>query len=235
MSTAMLERPVRAEAGPTNSPLHGMKRHPLFAYFALALGLSWVYEFIAFAFFHLPMMPWGAPALIVGPTFAAYLMAWLTEGRVGVLNLLRRFILWRVGVRWHLFAFFAIPATVLLSYLLVPGNIEAFRAPAPTFVLTYLAYFIGVFILGGALFEEPGWRGFALPRLEHRFGPLTGSLGLGALWSVWHLPFFLLISGYSGAGPGLVDICASFALFAVRMVAFTFIITWLFNHTRGSV
>jgi membrane protease YdiL (CAAX protease family) len=212
-----------------------MRRHPLFAYFAFALGLSWVYEFIAFALFHLPMIPWGAPALIVGPTLAAFLMAWATEGRAGVLDLLHRFILWRVGARWHLFALFAIPATVLLSYLVIPGNLAAFRVPAPTFALTYLVYFIGVFILGGALFEEPGWRGFALPRLQGRFGPLVGSLVLGALWSVWHLPFFLFIAGYNGAGPSAIDIGAAFALFAVRMTAFTFIITWLFNNARGSL
>src|SRR5262249_45840648 len=45
-------------------------------------------------------------------------------------------------------------------------------------------------LLGGPLFEEPGWRGFALPRLESRFGPLAGTLILGLVWSAWHVPFF---------------------------------------------
>jgi hypothetical protein len=46
-------------------------------------------------------------------------------------------------------------------------------------------------LLGGPLFEEPGWRGYALPRLESRFSPLLSSLIVGTLWAIWHLPFFL--------------------------------------------
>jgi len=46
-------------------------------------------------------------------------------------------------------------------------------------------------LLGGPLFEEPGWRGFALPRLESQCGPLGGTLILGVVWSAWHLPLFL--------------------------------------------
>ena len=46
-------------------------------------------------------------------------------------------------------------------------------------------------LLGGPLFEEPGWRGFVLPRLESRLSPVTSSLLLGAIWAAWHLPFFL--------------------------------------------
>jgi uncharacterized protein len=45
-------------------------------------------------------------------------------------------------------------------------------------------------LLGGPLFEEPGWRGFALPRLESCFGPFKASLILGTIWAAWHLPFF---------------------------------------------
>jgi len=48
-------------------------------------------------------------------------------------------------------------------------------------VLLYLVSFVATFIFGGALFEEPGWRGFALPRLQRLHGPLVGTLILGVL------------------------------------------------------
>ena len=45
--------------------------------------------------------------------------------------------------------------------------------------------------IGGA-WEEPGFRGFALPRLEKRFGAMAGPLVLGVLWVIWHGPLFLV-------------------------------------------
>ena len=46
-------------------------------------------------------------------------------------------------------------------------------------------------LFGGPLFEEPGWRGFALPRLQAALGPLPAALALGTFWAAWHLPLFL--------------------------------------------
>jgi membrane protease YdiL (CAAX protease family) len=45
--------------------------------------------------------------------------------------------------------------------------------------------------LGGA-WEEPGFRGYALSRLEAKYGAMTGPLVLGLFWVVWHGPLFLI-------------------------------------------
>jgi uncharacterized protein len=49
-----------------------------------------------------------------------------------------------------------------------------------------------VILVGGPLLEEPGWRGFALPRLQEKFGPLAGTIVLGLLWAAWHYPHYLM-------------------------------------------
>jgi len=43
-------------------------------------------------------------------------------------------------------------------------------------------------LISGPLNEEFGWRGYALDRLMAKFGFLKGSLMLGFVWAIWHLP-----------------------------------------------
>jgi hypothetical protein len=84
-----------------------------------------------------------------------------------------------------------------------------------------------VFVLGGPLNEELGWRGFALPALQRQLRPLTASLVLGILWAVWHLPLFW-ITGASQAGtpPGWI---------LLQIVCLSVLFTWLYNGTDGSL
>jgi membrane protease YdiL (CAAX protease family) len=220
--------------GPSNRLVQMMRRHPLLCYFLIALGFSWAYELIVYGILHLPEASIGR-AFILGPTFAAFLMMAITEGKPGVRCLLRRCVLWRVGIPWYLFVLLGVPVLVLLGFFVLPGAVAAFRAPAPAFALSYLELFILIFF-ATSLFEEPGWRGFALPRLQQRSGPLVGTLLLGALWALWHLPLFLFVpGGFNGAGTGFVGIMVSYAAFSVGIVALAVIITWVFNNARGSL
>ncbi|MFG1926899.1 CPBP family intramembrane glutamic endopeptidase [Cryptosporangium sp. NPDC048952] len=84
-------------------------------------------------------------------------------------------------------------------------------------------------MLTSSLAEEPGWRDFALPRLQTRYGPLVGTLILGPLWAWWHLPLFLT-TWYRGE-----NALRSIALYTVLAVAFSIIITWAFNRTGESL
>lgn len=81
---------------------------------------------------------------------------------------------------------------------------------------------VGVIL--GPLFEEPGWRGFALPRMQEKSGPLAASVILGMIWAVWHAP------GYLG---GWMQ--SSFAALLVYCVGFSILATWIYNNTRGSI
>ena len=92
-----------------------------------------------------------------------------------------------------------------------------------------LSLFVYVFFLGGPLGEEPGWRGFALPRLQRRHGPLVGSLILGPIWAFWHLPLFWAPAW--NLPPTVLNI----VLFVIAATAFTMVMTWVFNNTKGSL
>jgi uncharacterized protein len=78
--------------------------------------------------------------------------------------------------------------------------------------------------------EEPGWRGFALPRLQQRYGPVPGTIVLGTLHSFWHLP-----TGFIAGGPLYPFALTTFVTFVLTGMAGSFIYTWFYNHARGSI
>ena len=221
-----------------------LARHPLVSFFVMAYAFSW-----------LVWTPWvlgedgagllpiklsdatsgllNAAAILAGPTLAAFIMTGAIEGRAGVRRLLGRYVLWRVGIQWYLFALIGVPLIMLLGTVVVSGDLPNLGAlGGPSYVLSYLAFFVLVFIFGGPLLEEPGWRGFALPRLERLHGPLVGTLILGVLWALWHLPEFLVPSwAASSGGGGILGIIE----FVVITITFAIIITWVFNNTYASL
>jgi CAAX protease family protein len=218
---------------PSNSLSQALQRHQLVCYFLLAFGFTWVYELPALMLWHANLYgPWMAPAFY-GPSLSALLMTAALEGKPGVHRLLRRYALWRVGLPWYLFVLLGIPTLILLGALTVPGTVATFRAPAPLFLLTFVLIYL--FLLAEVAGEETGWRGFALPRLQQRYGPLGGTLILGSLWGLWHLPFVLFFPGYNGVGTGFLGIGLPFVEFVIFIIALTLIITWVFNHVRGSL
>jgi membrane protease YdiL (CAAX protease family) len=170
--------------------------------------------------------------ILLGPSLSAFIMTAATEGRVGIRRLLRRIVLWRVGLRWYLFALVGVPMVMALGTLIVPGAMASLLALGPGYVPTYLIWFVIIAIIGGPLFEEIGWRGFALPRLQLLHGPLLGSFILGLLWALWHLPEFLVpVWANSSGGNSFLDIVR----FVIIAISFAIVITWVFNNTKASV
>jgi len=225
------------------SPYKGLlARHPLSFFFLIAFAFSW----IAWAPWVLSeegagLLPFSSPLLapvalpigiFLGPTLAAFIMTGITEGRAGTRRLLRRIVLWRVGLRWYLFAFIGVPLVMTLGAIIVLGGLASLQLLGPGYVLTYLVTFVFVAVLGGPLFEEIGWRGFALPRMQPLQGPLVGSLILVLLWALWHLPEFMVPTWAASSGGSSPLAIVKFVLFAITS---TIILTWVFNNTKGSV
>ena len=218
-----------------------LARRPLTSFFLLAYALTWLgWSPWFLSESGVGLLPYeggdldvlfNVAGLVLGPTLAAFVVTGAAEGREGVRRLLRRIVLWRVGLRWYLFVLAGIPAIALLSAVAMPGALASFRVSAvPPALFLYLV--AGPFFLfaGGPVFEEIGWRGFALPRLQRQHGSLAGSLLLGFLWALWHLPLFLIPDWDTPHG-GPLDA----ALFVVLAAGMAVVFTWVFNNTSGSV
>src|SRR4051812_13426940 len=193
-------------------------RHQLLLFFVLAYLLSWYPWIIALA----QGRSTGPNPL--GPFVAAIIVAAIVGGRREVKDLLSRLVRARVSWRCYVFVF-ALPVALCLaaaavalvvtgSHPAIPGS-DKWRELPERFIFIFL--FIG-------LGEEPGWRGFALPRLQKKHSPLMASLILAPLWAMWHLP----LMGHEFPLPIL-------PAFLVSLLGGTLAQTWLFNRTRGSV
>ncbi len=228
---------------PSNRLVQLLRRYPLVFYFLLAFGFTWAYELTVYRALLTPGYSLRVALLdlgwTLGPTLAAYLMTAVTRGRAGILQLLRRYVLWRVGIPWYLLVLLGVPALLLIAVLPLPGALSAFRLPALSFWPSYLVLYLLFLVAEGPLGEEPGWRGFALPRLEQRSGPLVGTLLLGVLWGLWHLPLFFIPGtdqyAISVVGTGFVGHLVPFGVFVIWTIALAINITWVFNNTRGSL
>lgn len=131
---------------------------------------------------------------VFGPSLAAFVMTGVTEGKEGLRRFIERIVQWRVGIQWYLFVLIGIPVIMSLGTVVLPGiwqSFKPFENPVSG-LLSYLVFYVyPALLIGGPLFEKPGWRGFALPRLQRRFGPMAASLMLGVLWAFWHAPIWL--------------------------------------------
>ena len=202
-----------------------IKRNPLLSFFVLAFMISWI--------IWLPLLIEGEEPsglsiafLLVGglsPLVAALLVSKIT-GTMGEFK--RRSLKWRVGFHWYLAALFipiAIYLMAYLQYLVLGGTPMDFSATDRVYV--YPLALIFVMLLGGGL-EEPGWRGFALPRLQKVFSPSASSVILGLLWAFWHFPLFFSAASAQNDLP--------LGWYIPNAIALAIIFTWLYNKSGGS-
>src|ERR671920_1383569 len=195
-----------------------IRRHPLVSFFVLAYVLSWWPAIL----YVLDLAP--QPIVGFGPFLAALVVLAITHGKTGVVTLLRRMVQWRVGPRWYAIALL-LPVAIalaaaglnLLSGAQFPSSIEfaGWTSILSTFLLLLLVPGIG------GTWEEPGWRGYALPRLQVGRSALVASLILWVGLVIWHLP--LMIVG---------EIHWSDVVF---ILGFVIVFNWVFNNANGSV
>jgi len=186
-------------------------RHPFASFLALTFPLSW---------FLVPLTG-GAGINPTGPLLAALAVSALVGGRAEVRSWLRRSFTVRGPWRWY-----AVAVGVIVGIYGVAALVAfALGAPGPSSAelggWTEILFVFPLYLLLIAAPEESGWRGFALPRLNERFGVIGATAVLGLIVAVWHTP--LVISGSQAAA-------VPAAVFASQ-----FLFTWLQRRTNGSV
>lgn len=203
-----------------------ISEHRFVSFVLVTYAFTWTFHA---ALFRLDMpQSWTFSTLVgigaYGPVVGAAVVVWAGGGalRGWVMQAFR----WRVSPVWWAVALL-LPAGIIVGatgvFVLLGGDLVV------TGLETLVAYpflLLYVLVIGGGQ-EELGWRGFAQPHLQERYGAFTAALGVGLVWAGWHAPLFLL----PGATQGGFDA----ALYVGGILAESVILAWLYNNTGGSV
>ena len=200
-----------------------IKQNQISIFFVLTLLIGW--------------FPWytGRGSIIIAaPSIAALIVAFLADGRKGVLDIFRRMGRWRANWRWYVFILFS-PA---MLYLIAIGCYVLLGGPAPQFLLfrenQQLIVMVFIFFLlpwqSSAFLEEIGFRGYALEKLQNKLGPLVGTLILGAFFGAWLLPEFFQPDSFQYSMGGL----SFYPWFILTEIGWSILMTWVYNNTNKS-
>ena len=211
-------------------PSHWFKRHQVTTFFIITYAITWGIGILAIGFPEQFQRLFGelnyrnpvALLAIAAPTISATILTAAWQGKVGLRELYSRLVQWQFGVKWYALILLGIPFLGWLTTLVAGAN--------PVYVLTDPVFAISILLnlmYTGPLCEELGWRGYALPRLLGQFNPLVASLILGLFWGVWHLPSFFIST--------VVQSSLSLPAFLFFGLFTSILMTWIFQHTGGSV
>jgi CAAX protease family protein len=188
-----------------------LKRYELVFFFLLTYLLSW---------WSVPLM--NGALIPQGPMFAAMIVIALTAGRPGLREYWKQLTHWRAGW-WYLVGPLIIVGYTGIAFVF---NVLSGATLVKPLHLLALGVFVQLLFFGGQ-WEEPGWTGYALPKLQERFanrpnGALRAVLMLGVFRAIWHLPLFVYGKLYW------------FDIF-VFSFAIQIIIAWLYHRSGKSV
>jgi len=211
-----------------------INRFPLAMYFVLAFVFTWLIlsPGVASTLDLLDFKFEGTVLTIVGgfgPLLAAILVTKATEGNASVIKIFRSMFNLQVKARWWAAAILLLAG--LFSVAVVLGILAGGSVPDSSAGL-YLnggnVILVILLLLFGSFGEEPGWRGFALPRLQEGRSPMKATLILTVVWWLWHLPTYwtlpLAIDARQQYG-----FVAAFGIQFIVLLALGILCTWVYN------
>jgi membrane protease YdiL (CAAX protease family) len=200
-----------------------IKQNQISIFFVITLLVGWV-----------PWYTGQGSIIIAAPSIAALIVGFLADGWKGILDILRRLGRWRANWCWYVFVLF-FPAVIYLiavgSHVLLGGTAPQFPLPREN-PLMILMVFIAFLVpwQSSAFLEEIGFRGYALEKLQNKFGPMVGTLILGIFFGAWLLPEFLQPDTFQYAMGGL----GFYPWFILTEIGWSILMTWAYNNTNKS-
>ena len=200
-----------------------IKQNQISIFFILTLLIGW-----------LPWYTGRGSTLFAAPPIAALIVAFLADGSKGVLDIFRRLGRWKANWRWYVFVLFS-PAAL---YLIAAGCHVLLGGTAPQYPLIrenqHMILMVFIFFLlpwqSSAFLEEIGLRGYALEKLQNKWGPLVGTIILGAFFGAWLLPEFFQPGSFQYSMGGL----RFYPWFILTEIGWSILMTWTYNHTYKS-
>jgi len=165
-------------------------------------------------------------AVILCPFVSAVVTTRIINGQGSVFQLFKRSLQWHFSLVWY-FAAVLIPIMVTIFSTIAAVSFKGAVMPERWFSPSIGFSFLLVFLIYNGFGEEIGWRGFALPILQKNLGFLGGSLAIGIIWALWHLPLFYM--------PGSNQYGDSIILYIYLLICWSIVMTYLVYKARGSV
>ncbi len=162
----------------------------------------------------LPLIILGA----FGPLAGALFVLHRQKGKGSSRTYLRSFLDLNIGWKAYVLPIMSFGGSTFIAWFL-PELLGEKRLPMllPS-IWVFIPCLIYMTFLGGGQ-EEFGWRGYALPILENKFGIWFANIILGIVWAFWHIPLWFIT--------GTSQTHMNFGGFILLMVGYSFIFSWI--------
>jgi len=206
-------------------------------YIALVLGLSYFVfwgpiallklqtaNFVEGKIYNLPVFIFFLIGGFV-PSIVGISLTRFYDHKTGLKVLFKSAIDFKIGFRQFI---------IIVTYPIIIGGLQLIinKSVGGTFdysqFLKQLPSFLPLIILG-PLSEEFGWRGFLQKKVNIQFSPISGTLVIGIIWSLWHLPLFYM------PGTSQHDFNMPFLPFMISVISSSFIYTYIYIKSHGSL
>ncbi len=153
-----------------------------------------------------------------GPLAGALYDLGKREGKGSVKRYLQSFLDFRLGWKAYLLPVIIFGGSTFVAWFFPELSGEKRLPMLLPSIWVFIPVLMFMIFLGGGQ-EELGWRGYALPVLENKFGIWSANIILGVIWAFWHIPTWFIT--------GTTQSHMNFGGFVLLMTGYSFILSWI--------